>query len=157
MNLKERFYQKAAEDPSIRLEWAEPENGIGDPFADEIAAAERDSSKTPIALTQNYTAGADDDRLKVNGSVTIDLNGYTINRNLSSRKKNGHVIEVFGGGTLTIKDSSFEGSGKITGGWPDRGGGIYVNKNASLTIESGSISGNHSAKAGGGINRRPLS
>ncbi len=48
-------YQKAAEDPSIRLEWAEPENGIGDPFAEEIAAAERaDVTVAVMGLGREY-------------------------------------------------------------------------------------------------------
>lgn len=61
-------------------------------------------------------------------SVTIDLNGYTLSRGLSSSKSNGHVIEVYGNKTLRIIDSSAAnsnpGTGKITGGYSAYGGGI---------------------------------
>ena len=64
---------------------------------------------------------------------------------------------------LTIKDSSANadgtgGIGKITGGYDsgngqnygDGGGGIYV-ESGSLTLESGSITGNKTFKNGGGV------
>lgn len=35
-------------------------------------------------------------------SVTIDLNGHTLSRSLSAVNSNGHVIEVFTQGTLTV-------------------------------------------------------
>ncbi len=110
-----------------------------------------------VTLDKDYTASSGDDRLQIrnNKSVTINLNGHTLNRNCSEKTKNGHVLEVFGGSTLTITDSSASGTnpgtGTITGGWPDRGGGIYVNENANLVIESGTIARNHSNKAGAGV------
>ena len=55
-------------------------------------------------------------------TLTIDLNGKTLSRNLSSIDSNGHVIEVYTDGTLTVKDSG-EG-GKIKGGRANNGGGI---------------------------------
>ena len=66
-------------------------------------------------------------------------------------------------GNLTIKDSSANadgtgGIGKITGGYDsgngmnygNGGGGIYV-EGGSLTLESGSITGNKTLKDGGGV------
>ena len=38
----------------------------------------------------------------VNQTVTIDLNGHRLSRNLNAADRNGHVIEVFSKGTLTI-------------------------------------------------------
>ena len=75
-------------------------------------------------------------------SVTIDLNGHTLSRNLSAVDANGHVIEVFNNGTLTLTD------GKLTGGWANNGGGI-CNK-GTLTMKNVTI---NSCKAvdGGGI------
>lgn len=113
-----------------------------------------------IQLIGNVVNPGGKDRIQVKKSVTIDLNGFTLNRNLKSVKSNGHVIEVFSGATLTIKDSSSTetspgvgepGTGKITGGYSDSGGGIYVNQGGTLKIESGTITGNHAAKYGGGI------
>ena len=58
-------YQKAAENPSIRLEWAVPESGLEDPFADEIAAAERaDVTVAVMGLGREYESeGHDRDTL----------------------------------------------------------------------------------------------
>ena len=48
-------YRKAAEDPMIRFEWAPPESGIGDPFAEEIAAASRaDVTVAVVGLGREY-------------------------------------------------------------------------------------------------------
>ena len=115
------------------------------------------TSGDTITLTHKYTAASSHDRLKIDGNktITIDLSGFTLNRNLTSEKTNGHVLEVFGGSTLIIKDSSATanaaGTGKITGGYSVRGGGIYVNKNATLKIASGTITGNTATVDGGGI------
>ena len=54
--------------------------------------------------------------------TTLDLNGNTLSRNLSSIDPNGHVIEVYNDGTLTVKDSGKDG--KIKGGRANNGGGI---------------------------------
>ena len=58
-------------------------------------------------------------------NVTIDLNGHTISRNFSAAYDDGNVFYVESG-NLTINDNSGNGSGKITGGWANRGGGINV-------------------------------
>ena len=117
----------------------------------------RANSGDTITLTHKYTAAASHDRLKIDGdkTLTIDLNGFTLNRNLTAEKTDGHVIEVFSGSTLIIKDSSATensaGTGKIMGGYSARGGGIYVQNGAVLKIESGTITGNTATVDGGGI------
>lgn len=73
-------------------------------------------------------------------NVIIDLNGCTLNRGLSSPNADGHVIIVNAGGTLTIRDTSSDHSGLITGGYANNGGGI--NNKGNLYIEGGTISGN---------------
>ena len=96
-------------------------------------------------------------------TCTLDLNGYTINRELSSETDDGQVVVISSNGNLTIKDSSANADGtgrigKITGGYSsyngmnysDGGGGIYV-EGGSLTLESGSITGNKAFKNGGGV------
>ena len=92
-------------------------------------------------------------------SVVLDLNGYTIDRNLiqyagndteySNPKQDGYVILVEG--SLTLKDSSAAKTGKITGGYNSTvyGGGIGV-KNGTLIMEGGIIEGN-TAYYGGGV------
>ncbi len=101
-----------------------------------------------ITLGQNYTASSDDDRLKIpkGKTLTIDLKGYTINRNRIKKDRDGHVIEVFG--NLTVKDSSKDHSGKITGGFANNGGVNVSEDNAVFTLEGGSICGNNADDGG---------
>ena len=88
-------------------------------------------------------------------TVTIDLNGHTINRNLSDYVDNGLVIDVYG--NLTVKDGSSEKTGTITGGKNTGAGntivagGIQLNGGA-LVLESGSITGCLSEERGAGVN-----
>ncbi len=81
-------------------------------------------------------------------TVELDLNGFKIDRGLSSAwiYGNGNVITVTG--NLIIKDSA--GNGKITGGYNNSyGGGIYVS--GTLTLKGGEILNNKSLTNGGGI------
>ncbi len=51
--------------------------------------------------------------------ITIDLNGYSLKRTgLYKAERNGHVIEVWGAGTLTLY------GGTLSGGWANNGGAI---------------------------------
>lgn len=79
---------------------------------------------------------------------TLDLNGYTLSRNMESKAATGHVFQVNKGSKLTIKDSSTEHSGLITGGLAPNGGGAYID--GELILEGGVIAGN-TADNGGGL------
>ncbi|MBO4927577.1 MAG: hypothetical protein J5379_04935 [Clostridiales bacterium] len=112
------------------------------------------STDGEITLTQNITApnGASALTVPKGKTVTLDLNGCTINRGLSSNSpaENGSVIIV--NGTLIIVDSSAGQTGVITGGsTTGTGGGIWVRKNGSVTINGGTISGNYAQNIGGGV------
>ena len=101
-----------------------------------------------IVLSQDYTAGAEMEALKIPADmyVTIDLNGKTLNRNLGYAANNGSAI--INEGNLIIEDS--KGGGRITGGWTrGSGGGIY--NSGTLTISGGEITGNRAEGWGGGI------
>ena len=108
-------------------------------------------------------------------TVTLDLNGKTLDRGLVVQKERsnliviepneekpddsestecfdlGSVIRVEPGAELTVKDSSGNNSGVITGGASYNGGGIC--NHGALTFEGGTIKGNkalHDTHGGGG-------
>ena len=84
--------------------------------------------------------------------ITLDLNGKTLTRGLTSPTENGHVIHVTAAHTLTIKDSSAAQTGRITGGnTTGNGGGILIGERGSLVLEGGEISGNTAAGKGSGV------
>ncbi|MDE6967118.1 MAG: hypothetical protein K2P12_00545, partial [Clostridia bacterium] len=115
-------------------------------------------------------------------TITLDLQGHTIDRKLTKPTSNGLVLFVEGG-TLTIKDSSYSDSdllniyerlrykpfekimatirselkiGNITGGAAaSTGGGIHLIDGGKLNFESGMIADNIYAPTGGGIYAYP--
>ena len=80
--------------------------------------------------------------------ITLDLAGYTLDRGLSgsAAREDGYVIANYG--TLTVTDS--RGGGRITGGCNSGNGGGILNS-GRMTVSGGTISGNQTAKWGGGI------
>lgn len=92
-------------------------------------------------------------------SVTLDLNGHTIDRNMTESQVGGYVILLNGKSnnhaSLTIRDGSNPSTGRITGGFDGNSGGnsaaggINV-QYGDLTLESGSICGNQCTFGGGG-------
>mgnify|MGYP004593786413 CR=1 FL=1 len=87
-----------------------------------------------ITLTNAITIPAD-------AEVTIDLNGYTL-----TGTGNDSVIVVLG--ELTVKDSSGNNSGKITGGighksdYGNGGGAISIENGGKCTLKGGTLTGN---------------
>ena len=107
--------------------------------------------ETIFTLSQTLNANGESAmRIPDGKTVTIDLKGYDLNRGLTSIGSAGHVIQMKGSSNLTIRDTSANHAGKVTGGWAEHGGGINLEASSTCTIESGNISGNH-AKYGGGI------
>ena len=76
-------------------------------------------------------------------TVVLELNGFTINRNLAEAAANGSVI--INNGTLAIT-----GDGIITGGNTTGNGGGILN-NGTLTLYDGEITSNTAAGQGGGV------
>lgn len=67
-----------------------------------------------ITLSEYLKIGQND----VTQDVVIDLNGHTLKRtDMTKPETNGHVIEVFGAGTLNLY------GGTLSGGWAENGGG----------------------------------
>ena len=79
---------------------------------------------------------------------TLDLNGYTLSRTLSEKSDNGNVIRVNSKSKLTIRDSSSDSSGMISGGNAHEGGGAYIE--GEMVVEGGGFSQN-TADLGGGL------
>ncbi len=135
---------------------------------DELTSALGDSTKDTVKLTADIII---DTTLTVNRAVTLDLNGFVL-----QRTGEGSVIKVEQGGELTIADSDkntahkfaqntnglwelVDGSsassktvkgGIITGGKAQKGGGVYVAPGGKLHMTGGSIVGCQ-AKDGGGV------
>ena len=95
--------------------------------------------------TGSYTGNL---RVPKGANISMNLNGKTIDRKLTSAIDNGYVLLVYG--NLTITDTV--GGGKFAGGnTKGNGGGIYVANGGTLTINGGTVSGNHALSFGGGI------
>ena len=98
----------------------------------------------PIINTENM------DRIKLVGkTITIDLQGNTVDRKRTSSHADGHVFEVTKGSVLTIKDS--KGGSVITGGWANNGGAINIDSTSKCVIDGDiTIIGNKAEIDGGG-------
>lgn len=136
---------------------------------DELTSALGDSNISKITLKQDIVIS---DTLTVNRAVTLDLNGFVL-----QRTGEGSVIKVEQGSELTIADSNkntahkfaqntnglwelVDGSstssktvngGIITGGKAQKGGGVYVAPGGKLNMTGGSIVGCQASKDGGGV------
>ena len=97
-----------------------------------------------ITLDSNTEIAA---TLQITKNLTLDLNGCTLRMTGT-----GSVLKVSGRATLTIQDSSAEGTGTITGGNAEDGdgGGVYVKAYATLEMTGGCITGCR-AEDGGGV------
>ena len=71
-------------------------------------------------------------RIPTGKEVTLDLNGHTLDRGLTECRDLGSVIRVEPDAVLTVKDSSNDNSGVITGGASWNGGGIC--NHGTLTV-----------------------
>lgn len=84
-----------------------------------------------------------DAQIRLNGNVTLCLNGHSI-----TATHNTDVINVYSGKTFTLTDCSTGGAGKITHTTPN-GGGVYVT--GTFNMYGGSITGNKANIRGGGV------
>jgi len=81
-------------------------------------------------------------------TVTIDLNGHTLDRKLTKRGEGGgQVITVREGATLNLT------GGTLTGGWGGAGGAL-VNEGGTVTLADVIITNNVADDRGGGICNR---
>ena len=114
-------------------------------------AIDRAGDGEVIILSEDLTALETDEAITIpEGSrLTLDLNGHTLNSSMEPNQTGRMrcVINIRAGAILTLRDSG--GSGVLTGGFRDNGGGI-VNR-GTLIMEGGCVSGNTALKSGGGI------
>jgi len=104
--------------------------------------------KLEIALA-NDIYGNDGDDIYVSEDVILDLNGFTLDRQVAHEYvQDGNVLNVCYNTDLVIKDSI--GTGRITGGSAIGGGGIYIEGGSKVTFEGGTVYRN-SARNGGGF------
>ena len=133
--------QKRPTTVTLLSDWIAPDNdgdGNGDFYYENSSGSEYGTDEGRLHLATDTI------------DITLDLNGHTINRNLSSSKEHGQVFRIEDG-SLTIKDSSEAQTGKITGGNNNGNGGAFYMDDGSLYLEGGEISGNKSTQNGGGI------
>ena len=128
-----------------------PVDDVLDVETDPFSAFWDESSQTYLLPSGTYTMTED---FSAQGyifvprgeTVIIDLNGFTLKRELEKTVEKGYVIENVG--TLTIKDSS-NATGKITGGSitgnsANRGGGII--NSGTMSISDAVITDNVAVK-----------
>ena len=106
--------------------------------ADDLKAAVENGGEIVIGESISLT-----ETLTIETNVTIDLNGYTIDRGSGFTST---MIRVAEGGSLTIED--LRGNGQISSST-----GIAVENNGTFTLLSGTIDANNSSNAYGVRNR----
>ena len=98
-----------------------------------------------ITLNNDVTVNT---QLSISGTVTLDLNGYTV-------KVSGYTAksaQVSVTGTLTLQDSSEAGTGKICSDYTGTAGVvIQVEKNGRLILEGGTITTEGMERAGNAL------
>ena len=105
-----------------------------------------------VKLYNDITPGEGDSFLYVpaGASAELDLNGHSIDRQLTAAAENGYVLRV--DGTLTLKGSSDSSGNRITGGYNSgNGGGIFINSGAVFTMSDVHVYKNRTQQDGGGI------
>lgn len=96
--------------------WAQETTTPWDQLQAQLDAASTNAgSPTEITLTGNVVVPADKGYLTIPQGkyVTLDLNGYGIDRGLESATVDGYVLRVEG--SLTVTDGSGGNKGKIKG------------------------------------------
>ena len=123
------------------------------------AGADGSGDEKVVVMGADYSSDAEI-VLEKDKTVIVDLNGHYIKRDRKGdTKRNGGVMAVMGGATLTIRDSNpkrkgYEGvkGGVITGGASSNyGGGITVREEGHLIMEGGTIYDCITDEDGGGV------
>ena len=101
----------------------------------------------------NILLGADillDSYLNIDGNtVTIDLNGHKLYRNVQEHSNTGHVIYVHNNATLTLNNST--GTGSIEGGKANNGGAIFIEPGSTVSATGVTFQNNSAGDHAGAI------
>ena len=81
--------------------------------------------------------------IKNSRTITIDMNGFTLDRGCTSR--GSQVIVIRNGSTLNLSN------GTLTGGWGGNGGALDIETNTTVNLTDVIITGNTADDRGGGI------
>ncbi len=106
----------------------------------EEAGGESLAVEVPAAT---YTETLDD--LAIEGGASVVIDGAGIGKTIIVGSSNGAVLEVEEGGSLTVNGVT------VRGGRDYVGGGVFVDDDGSLAVESSAIEENEARAAGGGI------
>ena len=114
-------------------------------------AIDRAGDGEVITLSEDLTALETDVAITISEGkrLTLDLNSHVLDGSMEPNQT-GHirrVIHIRAGAILTLRDSG--GSGILTGGFHDNGGGIL--NRGTLIMEGGCVTGNTALHSGGGI------
>ena len=122
-----------------------PSGDVTNPLVSTAGATLPDLQAKIDAAADNATITLDSDTtitetlVITSKTLTLDLNGHVL-----KMTGDGSVLKVSGRATLTIQDSSANGTGTITGGNAEYGGGVYIGDNSSeghLVMTGGTITG----------------
>jgi len=138
-----------ADDIFYKVTWgAYPEAKIED--SDFIYPVTTESQLRRAVTIDNATIklGADIPLTKLleitdNKTVTLDLNGFTLDRGCKVRGSQAIVVRT--GSTLNLSN------GTVTGGWGGNGGALDIENGTTVNLTDVIISGNYADDRGGGI------
>ena len=113
---------------------------------EELSAAVTNNGAT-VLLTADITLT---NTLNITGkTLTLNLNGHTLDRGLTaSAGDNGHVVKVSGGAEVTLLAT---GGGTITGGYANKGGGMYIDSQSKLSANGVTFTNNQATDHAGAI------
>ena len=126
-------------------------------WSDLKSQAENAPAGTTIYIGSDITTDELDNRIVVNKkkNLTVDLFGHSIKKNNgSSFYKNGHIFEIQGDSTFTLKDSM--GGGSLEYGCGNNGGAINIHEGSTATIENITFANNRAGIDGGAIFNRGI-
>lgn len=111
--------------------------------AELIAAVQTNNAQIQFANPISTTSLLE---IKDSKTITIDLNGFALDRGCTSR--GSQVIVVRNGSTLNLSN------GTLTGGWGGNGGALDIETNTTVNLTDVIISGNKADDRGGGISNK---